>query len=134
VSDWDDEDDVRRPEGRSRQRRFSIWTLVAPIALLASVSVIVVIARGAGWVGKEDTTTTAGTRSGAATSTNTSGGRARTTPTSTGARTRVFYTIQSGDTLEGIALRFGTTIAKLEALNPGVDPQALRIGQRIRLR
>jgi LysM repeat protein len=43
------------------------------------------------------------------------------------------YTIQSGDTLGTIATRTGTTVARLEQLNPGIDPTALRVGQTIRV-
>jgi len=43
------------------------------------------------------------------------------------------YTVQSGDTLGGIAAKTGTTVAKLEQLNPGIDPTALRVGERIRV-
>ena len=43
------------------------------------------------------------------------------------------YTIQTGDTLGGIAAKTGTTVARLEQLNPGIDPTALRVGQTIRV-
>ena len=43
------------------------------------------------------------------------------------------YTVQSGDTFASIATKEGTTVAKLEQLNPGVDPTALRVGQKIRV-
>ncbi|HKN64181.1 MAG TPA: LysM peptidoglycan-binding domain-containing protein [Gaiellaceae bacterium] len=43
------------------------------------------------------------------------------------------YTIQSGDTLGSIASKIGTTIARLEQLNPGIDPTALHVGQTIRV-
>jgi nucleoid-associated protein YgaU len=43
------------------------------------------------------------------------------------------YTVQSGDTLGGIAAKTGTSVAKLEQLNPGINPTALRIGQTIRV-
>jgi len=43
------------------------------------------------------------------------------------------YTVESGDTLESIATKTGTTVARLEQLNPGVDPTALHVGQRIRV-
>ena len=43
------------------------------------------------------------------------------------------YTVQSGDTLGSIAVKEGTTVAKLEQLNPGIDPTALRVGQKIRV-
>ena len=43
------------------------------------------------------------------------------------------YTIQSGDTLAAIAAKTGTTVARLEQLNPGIDPAALHVGQTIRV-
>ena len=42
-----------------------------------------------------------------------------------------FYTIQAGDTFFALAQRFGTTVAAIQAANPGVDPNRLQIGQRI---
>jgi len=42
--------------------------------------------------------------------------------------------VQTGDTLSAIAARRGTTVAALEALNPGVDPSALQVGQTIRVK
>lgn len=41
------------------------------------------------------------------------------------------YAVQSGDTLSLIAEAFGTTVAKLQEMNPGVKPSALRVGQKI---
>jgi LysM repeat protein len=43
------------------------------------------------------------------------------------------YTVQSGDTLAAIAAKLGTTVARLEQLNPGIDPTALRVGETIRV-
>jgi LysM repeat protein len=43
------------------------------------------------------------------------------------------YTVQSGDTLAGIAAKTGTSVTRLEQLNPGIDPTALRVGQKIRV-
>ena len=43
------------------------------------------------------------------------------------------YTVERGDTLGGIAAKTGTTVARLEQLNPGIDPTALRVGQTIRV-
>jgi LysM repeat protein len=43
------------------------------------------------------------------------------------------YTVQSGDTLAGIAAKTGTSVTRLEQLNPGIDPTALRVGQNIRV-
>ena len=39
----------------------------------------------------------------------------------------------AGDTLEAIALRYGTTVNALLRLNPGIQPLALQVGQRLRL-
>ncbi|MGH2467908.1 MAG: LysM peptidoglycan-binding domain-containing protein [Candidatus Limnocylindrales bacterium] len=39
------------------------------------------------------------------------------------------YRVQSGDTLSGIAARFGTTVSALEHLNNITDPRSLRAGQ-----
>lgn len=44
------------------------------------------------------------------------------------------YTIRRGDTLDGIARHYGTTVAALEELNPGVEPRRLIPGRRIRIR
>jgi LysM repeat protein len=43
------------------------------------------------------------------------------------------YVVESGDTLESIATKTKTTVADLERLNPGIDPTALRVGQKIRV-
>ena len=43
------------------------------------------------------------------------------------------YAVRSGDTLGTIAERFGTTVDELLALNPGIDPHALRVGQSLRV-
>ena len=39
-----------------------------------------------------------------------------------------------GDTLGAIAQRLHTTVARIEHLNPGLDPTALRVGQTIRVK
>jgi len=41
------------------------------------------------------------------------------------------YTIQPGDTLFALARRFNTTVVSIMDLNPGIDPEALLIGQQI---
>lgn len=46
----------------------------------------------------------------------------------------LYYRVRNGDTLGAVAQRFNTTVDDLRALNPGVDPNALRIGQRLRVR
>ncbi|HOB22197.1 MAG: LysM peptidoglycan-binding domain-containing protein [Firmicutes bacterium] len=41
------------------------------------------------------------------------------------------YTIAAGDTLFSLAQRFGTTVSAITSLNPGIDPNRLRVGQVI---
>lgn len=45
-----------------------------------------------------------------------------------------FYEIEPGDTLAVVAEQFDTTVEELLVLNPDVDPVALTIGQRIRVK
>jgi LysM repeat protein len=46
--------------------------------------------------------------------------------------TTVFaYQVVNGDTLSGIASRFGVTLEALVAANPGVQPTALRVGEKL---
>ncbi len=50
------------------------------------------------------------------------------------ARRKRFYVVKSGDSLSTISVKTHVPIATLKALNPSVDPNALRTGQRLRLR
>jgi LysM repeat protein len=43
------------------------------------------------------------------------------------------YTVKDGDTLAGIATRFGVSLEDLRAANPNIDGASLSIGQAIRL-
>ncbi len=43
------------------------------------------------------------------------------------------YTIQKGDTISGVAYRFGLRWQDVVAVNPGVSPKRLRVGQVIQL-
>ena len=52
-------------------------------------------------------------------------------PPAAGPRT---YVVRAGDVLSDIARRAGISLAQLQQLNPGLDPQALSPGQRLRLR
>jgi LysM repeat protein len=45
-----------------------------------------------------------------------------------------FHTVRAGDTLATIASATGVSVAKLQQLNPKVEPTSLFIGDRIRLR
>jgi len=54
--------------------------------------------------------------------------------TTTAASGSEFYEIEPGDTLAVVAEQFDTTVEELLVLNPDIDPVALTIGQRIRVK
>ena len=55
------------------------------------------------------------------------------TGTTTVERTQ-FYRLRAGETLSDVAIRFGTTVEDLLALNPGIEPTNLRVRQRVRVK
>ena len=101
--------------------RRAVARVAAALAFLAAVTVAVLLVRSG-----LDEASTRGDRPAARAS-------APATTTSQPAGRR-YYRIRAGDTLAAIAPRFGLTEAELVALNPGIEPTALRIGQRIRVR
>jgi LysM repeat protein len=110
-------------------RRGDLARFAAPAAFLVAVTVAVLLVR-AGFEGGSDSrgATTALTTTQAVTTTTTA-----TTTTTTTQPAKSYYTIQAGDTLDIVAARYGKTADDLLALNPGIDPHALRIGQKIRV-
>jgi LysM repeat protein len=107
-------------------RRAEVARFLAPAAFLLAVTVAVLLVRaGLHGGGKSGTTTPTTQPQPIARSTTT---RPKPKPAP-----RRFYTIQSGDTLDTVAAKFGTTTQKLLALNPAIDPHALSIGQKIRI-
>ena len=55
-------------------------------------------------------------------------------PGSSGGTSAQYYTIRYGDTLSQIALRFGTTVTRLQQLNGISDPNQIYAGTRIRIK
>ena len=105
---------------RSRLARYA-----APAAFLAAVTIGVIVIRAGFEHGRHRSGSTATTVTTKTTTTHKHGhGKAQ-------AKT---YTIQSGDTLASIAAKTGTTVVALMHLNPGIDANALRIGQKIRVK
>lgn len=49
-------------------------------------------------------------------------------------RTVTAYVVQNGDTLTSIARKTGVPLRQIEELNPGVDPQILVSGEKLKLR
>ena len=43
------------------------------------------------------------------------------------------YVVRSGDNLSSIAEQTGVALATIQHLNPGLDPQTLHVGQRLKL-
>ena len=91
--------------------RAKVARIAAPVAFLLAVTVAVLVVR-------------AGLREDEPTS------RPVATAPRTGPATVV---VSAGDTLDGIARTTGTTVEAIVRLNPGIDPEALRVGQRIRV-
>jgi LysM repeat protein len=100
--------------------------LAAPAAFLAGITVAVLLVRA----GLSDGETTTAAQTSVATTTAATAGR---TQTATQAAP-VFVEVESGGTLDQIALDNDTTVEQLLQLNPGLDPTALQVGQRIRVR
>ena len=111
-----------RDAGPRRWRDFrpSVWTFVAPVALMACAFVIVSIARDAGWTRRGNSNTPARTTGGSA---------------SSQAGAAILYRAKRGDTLTAIAVRFGISVERLRTLNPRLPADgSLPVGRRIRLR
>ena len=97
------------------QGRPSIARLLAPLALIAFAAALAAVVLGSDVVGDDGSTDRAGT-------------------TEKPKRTPATYTIKANDTLSGIADQHGTTVERLQELNPELDPQGLVAGQKIKLR
>lgn len=102
---------------------------VAPLAIVAFVIAFIVVVSSSGGGGSSS----GGSSTGSATRTSGS----TTTTTGTGKRSkshRRTYTVRAGDTLGAIAIKTGVSVSTLESLNPGLDPQGLVAGQKLKLR
>jgi LysM repeat protein len=120
------------------RRRRELTRYGVPAAFLAAVTIAVLLVR-AGLSGGDGSTTTVGAlpTTRPTTSSPTTTRLVLTTPTATTTTTTAqegeYYVVESGDTLGSIAERYDTTVDELVRLNPGVDPVALRVGDRIRV-
>lgn len=61
-------------------------------------------------------------------------GKARQGGGESNAPTPKSYVVQNGDTLTSIARKTGVPVARILRLNPGVDPQILISGEKLKLR
>lgn len=112
--------------------------LGAPAAFLLAVTIVVLLVRsgvsggvsttGSGTLGSASHASTASAPGRSATA---PGVRSSTAPRASAAQS---YTVRKGDTFSSIAAKTGTTVARIEALNPGVSSNALQVGQKIRVK
>jgi LysM repeat protein len=116
----------------------------APAAFLAAVTIAVILIKAGLNGGSGSTTTVAAlptTSTAAKPATTTTKlvltgpqGSTTTTTTETTAAGAEYYVVQAGDTLGSMAAKYSTTVDELMTLNPGIDPTALNIGQKIRVK
>ena len=111
--------------GESRRRRryprqTTIWTYVAPVALIVCVVIVVIVVHDA--ISHSPTLTQPTTPLTAATT--------ATLPIS---HKREYHRVKTGETLSQIAIDYHTTVAAIQALNRGIDAFNIRPGQRIRV-
>ncbi len=103
----------------------------APAAFLLAATVAILLVRAG--LDNGDATTPPSVTTTEVTPTTTQQGPG-TTETGTVPADAEFYEIESGDTLAVIADQHDTTVEQLLVLNPDVDPVALTVGQRIRVK
>jgi LysM repeat protein len=103
----------------------------APAAFLLAATIAVLLVRAALTDDGAATTPPAATTTLPTTTANPTDTGTGTTTNTAGAE---YYKIKGGDTLAVVAEQYGTTVEQLMVLNPDVDPVALTIGQRIRVK
>jgi LysM repeat protein len=120
------------------RRRSELARYGAPAAFLAAATVAVLLIKaGISGSGDATTTTTAALPTTTAATTTAPAKTVTVTPspatTATTTSAGEYYTVVSGDTLGTIAAKYSTSVDELMRLNPGIDPTALHIGQKIRV-
>jgi LysM repeat protein len=98
------------------------------VAFLVAATIAVLLIRSA----LDESGPAPATTSVATTQPTTTAATTTTTTTTTGAAE--YHTIVGGDTFQQLALDNNTTVDELVRLNPGVNPAALTVGQKIRIR
>lgn len=102
---------------------------LAPLALVvAFIAFVVVLSSSSG----DDGPGSARRATPATPATTSSASRSQSRSETTARRARS-YTVKAGDTLSVIAEKTGVGVPRLVELNPDVDPQGLRAGQKIKL-
>jgi LysM repeat protein len=88
---------------------------LAPLSLVVCAVAVIAIIAGSGKSDETRTPTQA------------------TTTTAAQRKAARTYTVRTGDNLSSVAERTGVPVARIQELNPKVDPNALRPGQRLKL-
>jgi LysM repeat protein len=123
------------------RRRQELTRYGAPAAFLAAVTIAVILIKAGLSGGSDSQPATIGALPTSSSNTSTAPTTtklvlttpAATTTTETTTPGAQYYVVESGDTLGSVAQKYSTTVEQLMTLNPGVDPTALHIGQRIRV-
>jgi len=123
------------------RRRQELTRYGAPAAFLAAVTIAVILIKAGLSGGSDSQPATIGALPTSSSNTSTAPTTtklvlttpAATTTTETTTPGAQYYVVESGDTLGSVAQKYSTTVEQLLTLNPGVDPTALHIGQRIRV-
>ena len=113
------------------QGRSTLARLLAPLALIVFALVFAAVVLGSGVIGGDDESDPVGTSDLPAATDQDQGTTTSERPQRRGPAS---YTIKANDTLSGIAEANGTTVERLQELNPELDPQGLVAGQKIKLR
>jgi LysM repeat protein len=103
---------------------------LAPIALVAFAFALYTVVQHA----RDDAGTSSSSSTPAQTTPAKSGSSAKAGKKSSKRHAKKAHRVQPGETPSSIALKYGITVKQLEKLNPDMDPQALTVGERLRLR
>ena len=106
----------------------------APVAFLLAVTVAVLLVRSALNGADSPALVPATTVTDISTPPTTATTTAKTTTSGTDTTAAEYYEIQRGDTLAAVASRYSTSVEALLTMNEGLDPVALQIGQRVRVK
>jgi LysM repeat protein len=95
--------------------------IVALVALLGAIAVLVVVVTGS------DVESNGSDKAGQTVS-------PRSNPEKEGPETPREVVVEEGDSLSGIAVKYGVSVKRIERLNPDLDPNTLATGQTVKLR
>ena len=114
------------------RRRRSPARFLAPIFLIAVIVAAYVVVQG-----YRDSTKADGTTATTSTTGRTDGSSTATTETTSASdkkkKKKKTYTVKPGDILSTVAEKTGLTVEQLQEYNPDIDPQALQVGQKLKL-